>query len=91
MINWVRLILVFSLAAFIFPIQTGATATSIDEGWLSNASGYNRAVYYGDWREVDGIRLPFSITQSMAQMTLGFTIEEVKHNGPLEETVFRRP
>lgn len=48
-------------------------------------------MYYGDWREVDGIRLPFSITQSMPQMTLGFTVEEVKHNVPLEETVFRRP
>lgn len=48
-------------------------------------------IYYGDWREVDGIRLPFSITHSMGQMTLALTIEEVKHNVPLEDAVFRRP
>ena len=27
----------------------------------------------------------------LAQMTLAFTVEEVKHNVPLEEAVFRRP
>jgi hypothetical protein len=48
-------------------------------------------MYYGDWREVDGIRLPFSISQTMAEMTLAFTVLEVKHNVPLEEAVFRRP
>lgn len=48
-------------------------------------------IYYSDWREVDGIRLPFSITESMPNMTLEFTIEDVKHNVPLDEAVFRRP
>ena len=48
-------------------------------------------IYYGDWREVDGIRLPFSITHSMGQMTLALTIEEVKHNVPLEDAMFRCP
>lgn len=56
------------------------------------SAGLVRAeIYYGDWREVDGIRLPFSITQSMGQVTLGFTIEEVKHNVTVDESVFRRP
>lgn len=56
------------------------------------SAGMARAeVYYGDWREVDGIRLPFSITQTMAQMTFAFTVEEVKHNVQLDEAVFRRP
>jgi hypothetical protein len=47
--------------------------------------------YFGDWREVDGIRLPFSITQTMGQTTLAFTLDEVKHNVPLKEEVFQRP
>ena len=56
------------------------------------STGMVRAeIYYGDWREVDGIRLPFNITQSMPRMNLEFTVEEVKHNVPLEEAVFRRP
>ena len=45
----------------------------------------------GDWREVNGIRLPLSITQSMPKLNLEFTFEEVRHNVPLEEAVFHRP
>ena len=56
------------------------------------STGMVRAeIHYGDWREVDGIRLPFNITQSMPKMNLEFTVEEVKHNVPVEEAVFRRP
>jgi hypothetical protein len=75
---------------FYFDVETGLlfrrdTTRQTSEGMV------RAEMYYGDWREVDGIRLPFSITQSMAQMTLAFTVEEVKHNVPLEEAVFRRP
>ena len=75
---------------FYFDVETGLlfrrdTARQTSEGMV------RAEMYYGDWREVDGIRLPFSITQSMARMTLAFTVEEVKHNVPLEEAVFRRP
>lgn len=48
-------------------------------------------MYFGDCREVDGIRLPFSITESMAQMSLVFTVEGVKHNVPLADALFAGP
>jgi zinc protease len=75
---------------FYFDVETGLLFRR-DTTLQTNAGIVRAEVYYGDWREVDGIRLPFSITQSMGQMTLGFTVEEVKHNVPLEETVFRWP
>jgi thiol-disulfide isomerase/thioredoxin len=75
---------------FYFDVETGLLFRR--DTTRQTSSGMVRAeVYYGDWRKVDGIQLPFSITQSMGQSTFGFTVEEVKHNVPLEEAVFRRP
>jgi thiol-disulfide isomerase/thioredoxin len=75
---------------FYFDVETGLLFRR-DAIRHTTAGTLRAETYYGDWREVDGVRLPFSISQSMGQTTLGFTIEEVKHNVPLEETVFRRP
>ncbi|HKY28654.1 MAG TPA: thioredoxin family protein [Pyrinomonadaceae bacterium] len=75
---------------FYFDVETGLLFRRDTTRQTSEGTG-RAEMYYGDWREVDGIRLPFSITQSMARMTFAFTVEEVKHNVPLEEAVFRRP
>jgi tetratricopeptide (TPR) repeat protein len=45
-------------------------------------------IYLDDWREVDGIKYPFSMTQSFGKLTLVFTVKEVKHNVPIEERMF---
>ena len=45
-------------------------------------------MYLDDWREVDGIKLPFSISQSSPKLTLSYTVKEIKHNVPLEAAVF---
>lgn len=47
-------------------------------------------VYLDDWREVDGIELPFSLTQSYPGMTLGITINEIKHNVPVDDSLFEK-
>ena len=75
---------------FYFDVQTGLLFRR-DTTRQTSAGTVRAEIYYGDWREVDGIRLPFNITQSMGKMNLEFTVEEVKHNVPLEEAVFRRP
>lgn len=46
---------------------------------------------YSDWREVDGVKLPFKITQSMPNLNFVFTVTEVKHNLPLDENLFQEP
>ncbi len=46
---------------------------------------------YSDWREVDGIKLPFKITQSMPNLKFVFTVREVKHNVPVDDKLFEKP
>lgn len=45
-------------------------------------------IYYDDWREVDGIKFPFSIGQSFSNLTMSFTVKEIKHNVPIEAKMF---
>lgn len=44
--------------------------------------------YLDDWREVDGIKYPFTITQRFAKLTLLFTVKEIKHNVPIDAGMF---
>jgi len=48
-------------------------------------------LYFSDWRDVDGIKLPFKVTQRMPSVTYVFTLEEVKHNVQLDSGMFRVP
>jgi hypothetical protein len=45
-------------------------------------------VYLDDWREVDGVKYPFSLTQTFSGLTLVFTVKEIKHNVPLDARMF---
>lgn len=45
-------------------------------------------IYLDDWRAVDGIKYPFSRSQSYPKLTLTFTVQEIKHNVPLEASIF---
>ena len=44
--------------------------------------------YLDDWREVDGIKYPFTISQRFAKLTLLFTVKEIKHNVALDARMF---
>lgn len=46
---------------------------------------------YSDWRDVDGVKLPFKIVQSMPNLKFVFTVREVKHNLPLDDSLFEKP
>jgi len=48
-------------------------------------------IYLDDWRAVDGVKLPFSITQSAAKSSLSFTITEIRHNVPIDAKLFEPP
>jgi len=47
--------------------------------------------YYSDWREVDGVKIPFKTTQKIGQTTYLFSLEDVRHNIPVEDSLFKRP
>jgi hypothetical protein len=44
--------------------------------------------YLDDWREVDGIKYPFAISERFAKLTLTFTVKEIKHNVALDPRMF---
>ena len=45
-------------------------------------------IYLDDWREVDGVKYPFSLSESFSKLTLVFTVKEIKHNVEIDPRVF---
>lgn len=45
-------------------------------------------IYLDDWRDVDGVKYPFSISQSSTSVKLGFTVKEIRHNVPVDAKLF---
>lgn len=48
-------------------------------------------IYLDDWKAVDGIQFPFSISQRFPKLTLSFTVTEIKHNLAMDMTLFEQP
>lgn len=48
-------------------------------------------IYYDDWREVDGVKLPFRISHSFSGRALSFTVKEIRHNVALDAKLFEAP
>lgn len=48
-------------------------------------------VYFSDWREIDGVKVPFKITQVLPKMRFVITFEDVKQNVPVDDALFLRP
>lgn len=48
-------------------------------------------IYLNDWRDVDGVKSPFSITCSSPRVTLKISFNEIKHNVQLADSLFEKP
>jgi len=48
-------------------------------------------VYFDDWREIGGVKYPFSISQSSASLKLAFTVKEIRQNVAIDAKVFQPP
>ena len=72
-----------------FEAQTGLLVRmdSIDEG--ANSGKVPDETYFEDYREVDGVKLPFTIRRPRIKYT--FKVNEVKHNVPIDEAKFKSP
>jgi zinc protease len=75
---------------FYFDIQTGLllrmdTQSPPREGMVI------RGIYYDDYREVDGIKLPFSIHEFTPVYQMEIKFLEIKHNLPIDEKEFDIP
>ena len=48
-------------------------------------------IYYDDWREADGIKVPYMMTHSFLKLTLTLTVKEIKTNVPIDAKIFEKP
>lgn len=48
-------------------------------------------IYLEDYREIDGIRLPFTIRHSLPGAKTTNKFKEIKHNTPIEDAKFNKP
>jgi hypothetical protein len=48
-------------------------------------------VYLDNYKDVDGIKLPFKIHQVTPAFTIDIKIDEVKHNVPIDDAKFNKP
>lgn len=48
-------------------------------------------VYLDDYREVDGVKVPFTVRYYIEPRFLTLRLHEVKHNVPLADAIFKRP
>ena len=48
-------------------------------------------IYLDEWKAIDGIQFPFSVSQRFSRVTLSFTVKEVLHNVPVDARLFDPP
>ena len=48
-------------------------------------------IYYDDWRDVNGLKLPYVITHSFQKRTMTFNVTEIKNNAPIDAKLFEKP
>jgi zinc protease len=48
-------------------------------------------VYFEDYREVDGVKFPFTMRRQTPDYTLTFKFTDVKHNVPVDDAQFAKP
>jgi zinc protease len=48
-------------------------------------------IYLEDYREVDGVKVPFTVKQNSDAISFVIKLTEVKHNVPIEDAKFNKP
>jgi zinc protease len=73
-----------------FDVKTGLAIRLVSRRHTSSGvSAYQEDLE--DYREVDGIKLPFVVHQSIAQPSFTITFTEVRHNVELDDSEFQMP
>ena len=45
-------------------------------------------IYFDNWKEVDGVKYPFFVSQKFPRLTLSYTVKEIQHNVPIDRKIF---
>ena len=82
--------LVGSEETMYFDVQSGLL-TGRDLTQQTSQGPLRVEMRYSDWRVVDGVKVPFKITQTMPNLKFVFTVRDVKHNVPVDDKLFEKP
>jgi outer membrane lipoprotein-sorting protein len=67
------------------PVRTVLTLTVPPVGEIEQTSDLL------DWRDVDGVKVPFQIKSSSSVQTLSIDVTKVEHNQPIDQALFSKP
>lgn len=73
-----------------FDVQSGLLLRS-DSLTESPQGKFQTETYYEDYRTIDGIKIPFTLRQTLGAITFLTTLTEIRHNVVVDESVFRKP
>jgi hypothetical protein len=79
-----------SVEKWYFDVQTGLLVRS-DAERESPQGKMPVEVYFDDYREVDGVKQPFTMRQTTPAFSLSIKLTDVKHNVPVEDSKFKKP
>ena len=79
-----------SVETFYFDVQTGLL-TRVDGEVEGPEGSIPSEMYFEDYRDVGGIRHPFTIRQSTPSYSLVIKFSEMKHDVPIEDSKFTKP
>jgi len=48
-------------------------------------------IYYDDWQDADGVKVPHFVTHSYPKRTITMTVKEIKTNVPVDAKIFEKP
>ncbi len=75
---------------FYFDAETGLLVRG-DITRDSQQGALTSETYFEDYREVDGIRMPFTIRQSSSIVSIVIRVREVRHNVQIKDSIFDLP
>jgi outer membrane lipoprotein-sorting protein len=80
-----------SVSKLYFDAQTWLLVRSVGKVNLPEAGGeIEQTTDPSDYRDVDGVKLPYTLAMSNPAQSLTIRIQKVEHNKPLEDSIFGR-
>jgi outer membrane lipoprotein-sorting protein len=73
-----------------FDVESGLLLRS-DSTLISPEGRQQTSTYYSDYREVDGLKLPFSTRTVLPQFEIVVRTDEIRHNVKIDDAVFSQP
>jgi outer membrane lipoprotein-sorting protein len=73
-----------------YAIDSGLKIKEVKEVETTQGS-FQQETFYGDYKEIDGLKFPFKIKQSFGMQTIEMNVSSVKLNEGLKDSIFEIP